>query len=95
MQDEPPATYQVDGAEIRTRRIELGLSQAAVARTARISRPYLSQLEAGERNTVRTPTYARLCFALRLLLAPTEEHHRKDPDARHEGTPRPHPEHPG
>jgi transcriptional regulator with XRE-family HTH domain len=87
----PPATYQVDGAAIRTRRTELGLSQADVARKARISRPYLSQLEAGERNTVRPPTYARLCVALRLLLAPNEEHQREDPNAC-QGTPRPHPD---
>ena len=82
-----PATYLVDGAAIRTRRTELGLTQTECARLAGVSRPYLSQLENGDRDRVRTPTYQRLCVALRLLLAPKPEQQRKEPDARHEGAP--------
>ncbi|RBL85962.1 XRE family transcriptional regulator, partial [Streptomyces cavourensis] len=47
MEQPPATTYEVDGAEIRTRRKELGMSQAECAATARIARPYLSQIETG------------------------------------------------
>jgi transcriptional regulator with XRE-family HTH domain len=89
-----PTTFQVDGAAIRTRRKELGLSLAECAARARISRPYLSQLENGDRRDMRPPTYKRLNSALksqrskRLLLAPTEDAAREETDARHEGAPR-------
>ena len=96
----PQPTYQVDGAEIRTRRKELGLTRDECATKAQISGPYLSQLENGTRREMRPPTYRRLRTALQIqqddrrLLAPTEEQHRKDTHARHDD-PRPHPEEPG
>lgn len=101
MEDRPPATYQVDGAAIRTRRKELGMTQVMCATAAGISRSYLAEIEAGHREHMRPPTYAGLRTALHVqtdgkqLLATPEEQHRKEPDGSHEGTPRPHPEDPG
>jgi transcriptional regulator with XRE-family HTH domain len=72
----PPATFQVEGTAIRTRRMELGLTQVECAARARISRPYLSQLESGARRDMQPPTYQRLRTVLRVsatnrrLLAP-------------------------
>jgi transcriptional regulator with XRE-family HTH domain len=99
--ERPQPTVQVAGAAIRTRRKELGLSRDECATKAQISGPYLSQLETGARREMRPPTYKRLRTALQIqqddrrLLAPTEEQHRKDNHARHDGDPRPHPEDPG
>jgi transcriptional regulator with XRE-family HTH domain len=99
--ERPQPTVQVAGAAIRTRRKELGLSRDECATKAQISGPYLSQLENGARREMRPPTYKRLRTALQIqqddrrLLAPTEEQHRKDDHARHDGDPRPHPEDPG
>src|SRR5687767_5928953 len=96
----PPATYQVDGTAIRTRRMTLGLTLADCARQARISKPYLIQLETGARQRMRPPTYKRLRTVLdvpaddKRLLAPSEEPPRKESDARHEGAPRPDPDAP-
>ncbi|NUO43708.1 MAG: helix-turn-helix transcriptional regulator [Streptomyces sp.] len=93
----PPTTYQVDGAAIRTRRMDLGLTQSECAAQAGITREYLSQLETGARRDMRPPTYQRLRSALkskrsdRLLLTPSKEQQREEPDAPDEGTPRPHP----
>lgn len=101
MEDRPPATYQVDGTAIRTRRKELGMTQVMCATAARISRSYLAEIEAGHRHHMGPRTYAGLRTALHIqsgekqLLAPPEEQHRKEPDGRHEGAPRPHPEGPG
>lgn len=84
MEQPPATTYQVDGAEIRTRRKELGMSQAECAAKARIARPYLSQIETGTRQHLRPPTYMALRIALevaplnRRLLAPDEDQHRKE-----------------
>lgn len=94
----PPATFQVDGAAIRTRRKELGLSRNQCAEAAGITGPYLSQLETGARRDMRPPTYTRLRTALqiqtadrRLLLPEPEEQHGKEPDAPEEGDARHHP----
>lgn len=51
MEQPPATTYQVDGAEIRTRRMELGMSQAECAARTQITRPYLSQIETGRGGT--------------------------------------------
>lgn len=99
--ERPQPTIPVDGAAIRTRRMELGLTQGQLAKRARLSRPYVTQLENGNRSDMRPPTYTRLRYALRIqtadrrLLAATEEQHGKDTHGRHEGAPRPHPEDPG
>ncbi|CAM5248878.1 hypothetical protein SGLAM104S_01570 [Streptomyces glaucescens] len=96
--ERPQPTIPVDGAAIRTRRKELGLSRDQCATAAGISGPYLSQLETGARRDMRPPTYTRLRTALqvplddRRLLAPPEDQHRKDTDGRHEGAGRPHPD---
>lgn len=90
-----PATFQVDGAAIRTRRKALGLSQAQCAARAGIARAYLSQLENGVRQEMRPPTYARLRSALkskrsdRLLSSSQPEQPGEESDACHEGTPCP------
>lgn len=84
MEQPPATTYQVDGAEIRTRRKELGMSQAECAATAGIARPYLSQLEVGARRHLRPPTYKALRTTLQLapddsrLLDDTEGRPRKE-----------------
>ena len=64
--ERPPSTYQVNGAAIRTRRMELGMSIAECAAAIGISRPYLDQLELGHRRHPRPPIYAALCTALRV-----------------------------
>ena len=98
--EEVPATFQVNGAAIRTRRKHLGMTQGMCADAASISRSYLAEIEAGHRQRMRPPTYAGLRTALQIqpddeqLLTPTEGQHRKDPHARHEGSPHPHPEDP-
>lgn len=82
--EQPPATYLVNGAALRTRREELGLNIAECAAKAGITRGYLNQLELGHRRRARPPTYMALRTALQLdptdsrLLAPTEDPHRKE-----------------
>jgi transcriptional regulator with XRE-family HTH domain len=82
--------------------MELGLTQAQLAELAGVSRPYVTQLETGDRSGMRPPTYKRLRTALeiqlqdRRLLAPPEEQHRKDSShAAHDGNSHPPPEDPG
>lgn len=95
--ERPPATYQVDGAAIRTRRMELGMTQNTCATAAQISRPYLALIELGIRRDMRPPTYAGLRTALQIeptdhrLLTPHAGQHRKDTDDTPEGPGRPHP----
>lgn len=91
--EQPAATYQVLGAAIRARRMHLGLSLAECAGAAGISRPYLTQLELGQRKRMKPGTYKGLRIALdlpatdtRLLAALTsrkERHHA----GRHEDPP--------
>ncbi|MFH9072747.1 helix-turn-helix domain-containing protein [Streptomyces alboflavus] len=89
----PPATFQVDGTAIRTRRMALGMTQDDCAARAAISRPYLSQLETGHRDSVRPPTYLRLRTVLDVpddddrLLAPATAAAREETHARREGSP--------
>jgi transcriptional regulator with XRE-family HTH domain len=72
--------------------MELGLTQAKCAARARISRPYLSQLETGARRDMQPPTYKRLRTVLRLsatnrrLLAP-EEAQQKESSNAHDRSP--------
>ncbi|MFI0233085.1 helix-turn-helix domain-containing protein [Streptomyces sp. NPDC017086] len=96
--ERPQPTFQVDGAAIRTRRKDLGMSLATCARAAGISKSFLVELETGAKRVMRPPTYAGLRTALRIqsndrrLLAPPEEQHRKEPDGRQEGASRPRPD---
>ncbi|MFE4867635.1 helix-turn-helix domain-containing protein [Streptomyces sp. NPDC056682] len=76
--EQPPPTFQVNGAEIRKRRMEAGLGTSEAARRAGISRRYLNHLENGYRTRMRPQPYAGLRDALGLeaddnrLLVPTE-----------------------
>jgi transcriptional regulator with XRE-family HTH domain len=64
--------------------MNLGMTQAACASTARISRSYLAEIEAGHRSRMRPPTYAGLRTALQIpredeqLLAPEAEELREE-----------------
>jgi transcriptional regulator with XRE-family HTH domain len=99
MEKPQPTAFQVDGAEIRKRRMEVGLTLRQCAKAAGIAHSYLSEIETGLKGDMRPPTYAGLRTALqiqpndrRLLLPTPEEQHRKDTDGPDEGAPRPHPE---
>lgn len=73
-----PPTFEVDGAAIRELRKSRGIPVADLARTAGISRSYLTRLEIGVRRQMRPPTYVALRTALGVphedtqLLAPRE-----------------------
>ncbi|GFE20150.1 hypothetical protein Sliba_06030 [Streptomyces nigrescens] len=73
----PPATYQVNGAAIRATRKRQGLGIRETAEAAGISRSYLQRLETGTREQMRPPTYAALRRTLHAqeeeLLVPHEE----------------------
>ncbi|EYT83963.1 DNA-binding protein [Streptomyces sp. Tu 6176] len=56
----PRATYEVDGAAIRKARMARGMTTADLARTARITRSYLTRLELGVRRHMRPPAYQAL-----------------------------------
>lgn len=97
--DRPHPTFQVDGAAIRTRRKDLGMSLAQCADAAGLSKSYLTELEVGVKERMRPPKYAGLRTALNLqpddrrLLTPIpEEQHGKDTHGSHEGVPRRHPD---
>lgn len=91
--EQPAATYQVLGAAIRTRRMHLGLSIAECAGAAGISRPYLNQLELGQRRHMKPGTYKGLRLALNLpdtdtrLLATTTPRKERRHAGRHEDPP--------
>lgn len=62
----PRPTYEVDGTAIRETRMSKGLKTADLARTAGISRSYLTRLEIGVRRHMRPPAYVALRSALGL-----------------------------
>ncbi|MFF5703469.1 helix-turn-helix domain-containing protein [Streptomyces sp. NPDC012794] len=64
--ERPRATYLVNGAAIRTRRMELGMDLAECAAEVGISRAYLDQLELGYRRRPSPRIYAALRTALRV-----------------------------
>lgn len=70
----PPNTFEVQGARIRKRRMELGMEAHELAAKARISRRYLNHLENGTRTHMRPRRYTDLRTALEAsdayLLAP-------------------------
>ncbi|MEU2073617.1 helix-turn-helix transcriptional regulator [Streptomyces sp. NPDC013489] len=59
-----PTTLQVDGAELRKRRMDAGLEIDDLAKAAGISRSYLSHLETGSRTRMRPTRHKRLFAAL-------------------------------
>lgn len=63
---ERPPTYQVNGAVIRSIRMQAGRSTNDVAQAAGISQRYLNHLENGYRNHMRPASYVRLHAALGL-----------------------------
>lgn len=63
---QPPPTFQVNGAEIRKVRMQAGLSTTQAAEKAQISRRYLNHLENGYRTRMRPAAYAGLRNALGL-----------------------------
>ena len=69
-----PSTFEVLGAQIRKRRMELGMEAHELAAKARISRRYLNHLENGTRTRMRPRRYSDLRTALEVtdeyLLAP-------------------------
>lgn len=56
----PPATYQVNGAAIRATRKRQGLGIREAAEAAGISRSYWQRLETGSRRQMSPPAYAAL-----------------------------------
>lgn len=70
----PPNTFEVLGAQIRKRRMQMGLEAHELAAKARISRRYLNHLENGTRTHMRPRRYTDLRNALEVtddsLLAP-------------------------
>lgn len=69
-----PSTFEVRGAQIRKRRMEMGMEAHELAAKAGISRRYLNHLENGTRIRMRPRRYTDLRTALqatdRDLLAP-------------------------
>ena len=63
-----PLLRTVLGAVLRRNRLEQGRTLAEVARAARVSTPYLSELERG-RKEASSEVLAALCDALRIDLA--------------------------
>ncbi|MDR3079477.1 MAG: helix-turn-helix domain-containing protein [Streptomyces sp.] len=74
-----PTTDKVNGAEIRSLRIQAGLSTTELGRAARLSARYINHLENGYRTRMRPHSHSRLRQALGLpadstkLLAPQED----------------------
>jgi transcriptional regulator with XRE-family HTH domain len=78
--EQPPPTFEVNGAEIRKARMQAGLETREAAKRAGISRRYLNHLENGYRTRMRPATYAGLLKALgiqqedhQLLIHPREK----------------------
>lgn len=63
---ERPPTYQVNGAVIRSVRMQAGRGTNEVAQAAGISQRYLNHLENGYRKQMRPAPYVRLRTALGL-----------------------------
>ncbi|MER7953901.1 helix-turn-helix transcriptional regulator [Streptomyces sp. NPDC096030] len=59
-----PPTTQVDGADLRRRRMAAGVEISELAAAAGISRRYLSHLETGTRSRMRPAPHKRLFAAL-------------------------------
>jgi transcriptional regulator with XRE-family HTH domain len=66
--DRPPLLRTMVGDVLRRTRLEQGRTLAGVARAARVSMPYLSELERG-RKEASSEVLAAICAALRLDLS--------------------------
>lgn len=80
--EQPPATFQVNGAALRRTRMRQGIGMQAAADAAGITRSYLSRLETGTASgRMRPDTYVALRTALRAtdhdFLAPPEDQPEK------------------
>lgn len=77
-----PSTFEVLGAQIRKRRMEMGMEAHELAAKARISRRYLNHLENGTRTHMRPRRYTDLRTALEAtdedLLAPPRSDTEKE-----------------
>lgn len=77
--EQPPPTFEVNGAAIRKRRKDRGLEMADLAAKVGITRSYLNQLELGHKRHMRVSKYLALRTALDVkpddtqLLAPQED----------------------
>ena len=81
----PPATFQVDGAAVRSIRMDAGIEISQLADEVGITASYLSRIEVGTATGRMKPaTYVRLRKALTatdndILLAPREDRtHQKE-----------------
>lgn len=72
-----PTTFQVDGAAIRTKRMQAGIEVQQLANQIGCTASYLRKLETGTRTRMRPGKYVRLRAALTAtdtdLLAPIED----------------------
>jgi transcriptional regulator with XRE-family HTH domain len=66
--DRPPLLRTMVGDVLRRTRLEQGRTLAGVARAARVSMPYLSELERG-RKEASSEVLAAICAALRIDLS--------------------------
>ncbi|MEU7240237.1 helix-turn-helix domain-containing protein [Streptomyces sparsogenes] len=80
----PAPTFQVNGAAIRTRRMQAGLGTGEAAGLAGISERYLNHLENGYRTRMRPKSYAALRTALGLK---PDDEQLLEPPPRHEDQP--------
>ncbi|MEC4016006.1 helix-turn-helix domain-containing protein [Streptomyces sp. H27-D2] len=65
MHQVPPPTFRVDGAALRTRRMQLGQSTTELATATGVSDSYIRKLEGGTRCRMRPRHYTALRAALR------------------------------
>jgi transcriptional regulator with XRE-family HTH domain len=74
---QPPATFEVNGAAIRTKRMQAGIEVQQLAEQVGCTDSYLRKLETGTRTRMRPGKYVRLRAALSAsddeLLTPTED----------------------
>ncbi|MFC8272318.1 helix-turn-helix domain-containing protein [Streptomyces sp. NPDC057271] len=78
---QPGATFQVDGAAIRKKRMQAGIETEQLAEAVGITANYLNKLERGARRRLRPSKYVRLRAALNATdtdLLASNEAQRKD-----------------
>ncbi|GHB56071.1 hypothetical protein GCM10010331_49960 [Streptomyces xanthochromogenes] len=72
---QPPATFEVNGAAIRTIRMQAGLGVHQLAQVVGVDDSYLRKLETGARTRMRPERYT----ALRTALNATDTQLLRDP----------------